>query len=144
MIYNLEGEKINKGKVKLISETSIELYLKGKTISVPLKKIEKIKTKRSGGNNVAKGALILGGSLALLGLLTGDDSPGWFSFSATEKGTIGLIGGGIIGAGIGKIKTIFKKSKLYIIGRNEMKLENFKKKLMTLLKNKKDKTKVDN
>ena len=134
MIYNLEGEKSNKGKVKLISETSIELYLKGKTISVPLKKIGKIKTKRSGGNNVAKGALILGGSLALLGLLTGDDPPGWFSFSATEKGTIGLIGGGIIGAGIGKIKTIFKKSKLYIIGRNEMKLENFKEKINDSIK----------
>ena len=125
-IYNLEGRKINKGTIMSISETSIELYLKCKTISVPLKKIGKIKTKRSGGNNVAKGALIGGGSLALLGILSGDDDPGMFSFSATDKAVGGLIVGGIVGAGIGGIRAIFKKPKLYLIEGNEMKFEEFK------------------
>lgn len=133
-IYNLEGKKINKGKIKSISETSIELYFKEKTTSVPLEKIGKIKTKRSGGNNVAKGALIGGGSLALLGLLSGDDDPGIISFSATDKGAVGLIGGGIIGAGIGGITTIFKKSKLYIIDGDEMKLKDFKEKINASIK----------
>ena len=133
-IYNLEGKKINKGKIKSISETSIELYLKGKTISVPLSKIGKIKTKRSGGNNVAKGALIGGGSLALLGLLSEDNGPGIISFSATDKGAVGLIGGGIIGAGIGGITTIFKKSKLFIIDGDEMKLKDFKEKINDSIK----------
>ncbi|WAC03504.1 hypothetical protein N7U66_08485 [Lacinutrix neustonica] len=128
-IYNLDGKKINKGTIKSISETSIELYLKGKTISVPLSKIGKIKTKRSGGNNVAKGALIGGGSLALLGLISGDDDPGIISFSATDKAAVGLIGGGLVGAGIGGITTIFKKSKFYIIDGNEMKLKDFKVKI---------------
>lgn len=42
-IYNSEGKKINKGKIKSTSETSKELYLKDKTTSVPLKEIGKIK-----------------------------------------------------------------------------------------------------
>lgn len=133
-IYNLDGKKINKGTIKSISETSIELYLKGKTISVPLSKIGKIKTKRSGGNNVAKGALIGGGSLALLGLISGDDDPGIISFSATDKAAGGLIGGGLVGAGIGGITTIFKKSKFYIIDGNEMKLKDFKVKINDSIK----------
>jgi len=136
-IYNQDGKKINKGTIKSIFESSIELYLRGKTISVPLEKIGKIKTKRSGGNNVAKGALIGGGTFALFGLLSGDDDPGIISFSSTDKGAVGLIGGSVIGAGIGGITTIFKKTNLYIIEGNEMKLKDFKEKISDSYKNKK-------
>ncbi|MGB5419117.1 hypothetical protein [Algibacter sp.] len=127
-IYNLNGKKINKGKVKSISETSIELYLKGESIKIPLSQIGKIKTKRSVGNNVGKGALIGGGSLAVLGLLSGDDNDGLISFSATDKAIIGLIGGGIMGTIVGGITAIFKKPTLYIIEGNEIKWKDFKEK----------------
>lgn len=130
-IYNLEGKKINKGKIKSITKNSIEIYLKGKTIKIPLNKIGKIKTKRSAGNNIVKGALIGGGSLAILGLLSGDDDKGFISFSGTDKASIGLIGGGFFGGIIGGITAIFKKSDIYIINGNEMKLENFKEKMTT-------------
>lgn len=130
-IYNLEGGKINKGKIKSISKTSIELYSRKKEISVPLSNIGKIKTKRSGGNNVAIGALIGGGSLAIIGLLSGDDDPDFISFSATDKALAGLIVGGLFGAGIGGVTTIFKKSELYIIDGNEIKLKDFKDKVLT-------------
>jgi len=129
-IYDLEGKKINKGKIKFITETSIELELKGETIEVPLSKIGKIKTKRSGGNNIAKGALIGGGSLAVLGLLSGDDEGGFISFSATDKASLGLIGGGFFGAIYGGISILFKKSKRFIIDGNEMKLNQFKEQMI--------------
>jgi hypothetical protein len=129
-IYNLQGKKIEKGKIKSISNTSIELYSKGKTIEVPLSKIGIIKTKRSAGNNVAKGALIGGVSLAVLGYSDGDDNSGLALFSATDKAAFGLVGGGILGAAIGGVTSIFKKSKLYIIDGNEMKLKDFKEAML--------------
>jgi hypothetical protein len=132
LFYNLQGKKINKGKIKSISKTTIELYLKGKTIRIPLSKIGKIKTKHSGGNNVLKGALIGGGSLAVIGLLDGDDDPGFISFSATEKAILGLASGSFFGSAIGGITTIFKKSKIYIIDGEEMKLKGFKEKISSL------------
>ncbi|MCZ4318645.1 hypothetical protein O4H26_06560 [Aequorivita viscosa] len=125
-IYNLDGKKINKGRIKTISKTSIELYLKEETIEIPLHKIGKIKTRRSGGNNIAKGAIIGGGSLALVGLLSGDDDKGIIYFSASDKSMMGLIGGGFIGGMVGGITAIFKKADTYIIDANELNLERFK------------------
>ena len=129
-IYDLQDKKINKGKIKFISETSIELDLKGEIIKVPLSKIGKIKTKRSGGNNIAKGALIGGGSLAAIGLLSGDDEGGFISFSATDKASLGLIGGSLFGAIYGGISILFKKSKHFVIDGNEMKLKKFKEQMI--------------
>lgn len=129
-VYDLEGKKINKGKIKFISENSIELDLKGKIIEVPLSKIGKIKTKHSGGNNIAKGALIGGGSLALIGLLSGDDKGGFMSFSATDKAALGLIGGGFFGGVYGGISILFKKSKRFIINGDIMKLKKFKERMI--------------
>lgn len=133
-VYDLQGKKINKGKIKLISKKSIELFFKGKTIKIPLSKIGKIKTKRSGGYNVAKGALIGGSSLALIGLVSGDNDSGAVSFLATDKAALGLISGGFFGAAVGGITAIFKKSKLYIIDGNEMKLKNFKQEIIYSIK----------
>lgn len=131
-VYDLDGKKTDKGKIKAVSENSIELYLNGETKIVPLNKIGKIKTKRSGGNNVAKGAIIGGGSFAFIGLLSGDDDEGFFSFSATDKAALGLIGGGLLGAIVGGITTIFKKSKRYIVDGNEIELKNFKEEMIRL------------
>ena len=128
-VYNLKGKKINKGKITSISESSIELYLKGKIISVPLSNIGKIKTKHSAGNNIVIGALIGGGSLAVIGLLSGDDDSGFLALTATNKASLGLVGGGFFGAIIGAITAIFKKSKLYIIDGSKMKLKDFKEKI---------------
>ena len=132
-IYDLQGNKINKGKIKTISKTSIELYLKGKEIiKIPLKEIGIIKTKRSGGHNIVKGTLIGGGSLAIIGLLGGNSNSGYVSVSATDKAALGLIGGSFFGAIVGGITTIFKKSKLYIINGNEIKLSDFKNEISNL------------
>ncbi len=129
-IYNLEGKKINKGKIKFISETSIELDSNGEKIIVPLSEIGKIKTKHSGGNNIAKGALIGGGSLAVIGLLSGDTKGEYIYVSAADKATLGLIGGGFFGAFCGGISILFKKSKRFIINGDKMKLKEFKEQMI--------------
>ena len=47
------------------------------------------------------GALIGGGSLAIIGFLDGDDKPVFLAFSAEEKALMGLVIGGIVGGLIG-------------------------------------------
>lgn len=131
-VYDLQGKKINKGKIKSISKTSLDLYLKRKVTTIHLSKIGKIKTKHSGGHNVLKGALIGGSSLAAIGLLDGDDNPGIISFSAGDKALLGFIGGSFSGSVVGGVTTIFKKSKLYIIDADEMKFKDFKEKISSL------------
>jgi hypothetical protein len=128
-IYNLEGKKIQKGRIKSVSKTSIELQElpSGNFISIPYNEIGKIKTKRSGGNSIAKGAVIGGASGALIGFSQGDGVFG--VFTAIDYAIVGLVTGSVMGATVGGITTIFKKSELYIIDGNEIKFKDFKEKL---------------
>ncbi len=49
------------------------------------------------------GALAGAGVGALIGLASGDDPPGWFSFSAGDKAVVGGVAFGILGSVIGAI-----------------------------------------
>lgn len=124
-VFDLEGKKIHKGKISAISDTSLTLLLKGETTEIPVSTIGKIKTKRSGGHNVATGALIGAGSLALIGVLDGDSGPGIISLTAVDKGILGLIAGGIAGSAVGGITILFKNPKVYIINGSEDNLSYF-------------------
>ncbi len=59
------------------------------------------------GPSARKGAgngFLIGGAIGfVLGLASGDDPPGWFSFTAGEKAAIGAVAFGFIGAVIGSI-----------------------------------------
>lgn len=131
-IYNVEGKKTNKGKIMSISKSSIELYSRGNTLTIPLHTIGIIKTKRSAGNNIGKGALIGGSSLALIGLLSGDDKGGFISFTAADKTLFGLVSGSLFGGLVGGITAIFKNSDHFIIDGNEMALEKFRNRMLRI------------
>ena len=130
-IYDLQGKKISKGKIKSITETSVSVIFLGKLSEIPLSNIGIIKTKHSAGNNIAKGAIIGASSLAIIGLTNGDNKGEYVTVTASDKAMLGFISGSILGTIIGGITTIFKKPKTYIINGNPIKFNEFKKKITT-------------
>ncbi|MGB2764622.1 MAG: hypothetical protein WBC02_05650 [Candidatus Aminicenantaceae bacterium] len=77
------------------------------------------------------GLLIGGGSGALLGLLSGDDPPGWFSMTAGQKALIGGLGLAILSAPIGGIWGAIKgiDESIILEGRPNEEVDSILKKL---------------
>ncbi|GGZ77544.1 hypothetical protein GCM10007028_13520 [Algibacter mikhailovii] len=119
-VYDLEGNKIAKGRIAFINDSVIGLKRSSKVYqSFFMRNIGLIKTKKSGGHNVFKGALIGAG----LGLVHGlanresDDEVGMlsFSFSKSDYVIMDVTAGASLGAVAGGISTIFKNSDIFII-----------------------------
>ena len=125
-VYNLDGKKIAKGKILIITEKSIILMRRGERIEVVLDDIGKIRTKHSFGNNILTGAAIGGASFALLGVASASDSSSYLSHSAPQGALIGTILGGFFGSIVGTLTGLFKNSKVYKINGDATKLESFK------------------
>jgi len=122
-VFNIDGKKIGKGHIYSINDSSLILSKNKKLKELNLKKINKIKTKRSGGHNVLVGAT----SGALVGVILGsvnpptDSSGGTFTWAGGSSGdelssgvTVGVISGTIIGS----ISGLFKNSKTFKIESN--------------------------
>jgi hypothetical protein len=77
----------------------------GTDLAVALDEINvvKIGKKSKFASGLGYGVLIGGGSGALLGLASGDDPPGWFSYTASEKAIMGAIVLGVLGMTLGGI-----------------------------------------
>ena len=124
-VYDLQGKKINKGRI--ISDTDTVLYIKQRigTVTIPIDQIGFIKTKHSSGNNILFGATIGVLHLAIIGITTADPDA-WLGWTAVEGATMGAVGGGILGAAIGAITILFKNSETYIINGDVLKWRTFK------------------
>lgn len=138
-VYNLNGKKLNKGKVFSITDSTLILKKSNGTKSIDLKIIGMLKTKRSAGNNILIGSLIGGASGALIGAATSEEETktksnwlfGEYEYTsgtspgegAAIGGGLGIIGGALVGAGI----SIFKKSQTFEIDGDKEKLKQFKK-----------------
>ena len=121
-VYNLEGKKINKGKILSISETSLQLNNDG---LIPLSTIGFIKTNRSAGHNVLVGALIGAVPFSVNGAVTAD--PDAFLGNTVAEGAAGgALIGGIVGSAIGGISILTKINKTYIINGEKVKWKAFK------------------
>jgi len=121
-VYDLQGNKIGKGNILSISESSLQLNRKRESVKIPVSSIGSIKTKHSAGNNVLIGAVTGAATMAFLGAVTGD---GYF-YTAAEGGAGGALVGGTVGAAIGGITILFKNSKFYEIDGDKAKLKAFK------------------
>lgn len=116
-VYNLEGKKISKGKIFKITDTSLVLKKGKKLVTISSSEISYIKTKKSKGHAVLRGAMP-GGVLLVSSIL----DPGW----ATIGGIIFLN----IGAATGYLYAlIFQKSIQYTIGGDPIKWKAFKEKM---------------
>ena len=129
-VFDLDGKKIGKGHIYATNDSLLILNKNKKLKKLYVKEIGKIKTKRSGGQNVLVGAASGVVAGAILGSLnTPTDSSGgtftWAGSSSGEEFSSGLTFGIISGTIIGGISAVFKNSKSYIINANPEKWKVF-------------------
>ncbi|NEW78161.1 MAG: hypothetical protein GZ086_01800 [Gelidibacter sp.] len=124
-VYDLQGKKIGKGKILSISDTSLQLNRKVASAEIPVNSIGSIKTKRSAGHNVLKGAVIGASTMAILGAATANPDDWFLAYSAGEGVAVGAVFGGAGGAAIGGITILFKNSKSYEINGDLKKWKAF-------------------
>ena len=125
-VFDLNGNKIEKGPVGYINDTLLVLNKKKEVIKIKVGTIGKIKTKRSTGHDVLVGSAIGGITLAIVGAAiskeetkTGTGFFGDYEYTsgtssgegAAIGGTIGLATGALVGLGI----SAFKKTRTYRI-----------------------------
>ncbi|MDW5290978.1 hypothetical protein [Formosa sp. PL04] len=111
-VYDLQGNKINKGDIFSISETALQLTRRGKTIDIPVGNIGSVKTKYSGGVNILIGT----GLGAGIGAFTGDAA--------------GVAIGAAAGAAIGAGSILFKKSEHFDVEGDYQKLNKLEELLV--------------
>lgn len=97
--------------------------------SINYQNIDILKIRRKGkvGKGAWIGALSGVGAGIILGLIDGDDEPGWFSYTKEEKALALGIYLGVVGTGIGALIAT-KKEKIAINGDNQ----NYEKMLKTI------------
>lgn len=124
-VYDLEGNKIGKGKILSISKSTLQLERRSRTKEFSVSNIGSIKTKRSARNNVLVGAGIGAVTVGIAGAAVSEPNDWVFSFTKAEGAFGEAILGGVAGAGIGGITSLFKDSRTYIINGEPSKLEAF-------------------
>ncbi len=124
-VYNLQGEKISKGKVLAVTDNSLQLKGKNGPINIDVRSIGLIKTKRSGGNNVLVGSVIGASVMAIYGASTADPDAWILPYNAGEGAAMGAIVGLPLGAAAGGISILFKNSKSYLINGDLIKWKTF-------------------
>lgn len=107
-VYDLQGNKIGKGDIVSISDTTLQLIKRHNTTDIPVSDIGFVKTKYSGGNNILIGAISGTG----IGFFSGDP-------------TIIAAGAGA-GAVVGALTILFKKSESFQIDGDKTKLKALK------------------
>lgn len=129
-VYNLKGQKINKGQVAVVTDTSLQLQKEDTLVTIPVTYIGSIKTKRSAGNNLLTGAIIGASAMAIIGAVTADPNE-WVGWTAGEGAAGGAIIGLPLGAAIGGISILFKNSKTYLINGDTTKWKAFQSAVTT-------------
>lgn len=113
-VYNLTGQKIYRGNVLMVTDTSLQLKGKPETIIIPVRKIGSIKTKRSPGNNILIGSLAGAAAGAAMGIATADPDE-LFGYTSGEGAGAGILLGAPVGAAVGGLTALFKNSNTYLI-----------------------------
>jgi hypothetical protein len=121
-VFDPHGAKIAKGDFVAATDSTLKLELQGKVIELPVAQIGVIKTKRSGGNNVALGAAIGVMSMTFAAVVIPDNGA-IFGDDGSTPVINGAINGLLYGSAIGAITIFAKNSELFYIGG---KAENLK------------------
>ena len=96
-VYDLEGKKMNKGRVLSVTNPSLHLKKGRRAVIIPVQNIGYIKTKRSEGHNVLVGSLIGLTTGTIAAMAYGNSEPGITPPTIEE----GLAVGAILGLPVG-------------------------------------------
>jgi hypothetical protein len=120
-VYDLKGNKISKGRVAAVTDTSLQL--KENPAIIPVNTIGSVRTKHSAGNNTLIGSVIGASTMAILGAASGG-SDSYYNSSAGAAA--GALVGLPIGAAVGGITVLFKNSKTYLINGDSTRWKEFR------------------
>jgi len=122
-VYNLQGKKIDKGKIYAITDSLLHLSRRREIVKIPVKTIGLIRTKRSAGYNVLIGTAI--GAPLMTAVVIAQDNP-YLPYP------IGTFFGTTLGAAIGAITILFKDPITFEINGSESKLKGFEETMVRL------------
>lgn len=123
-VFDFQGKKISKGKILSITNEELQLNRNGKIETISLESIGSLMTKRSLGHNTLIGLVSGLGLGAIFGIAAYAGGSGWYGF-AVETFIYGPALG-LIGALVGIISVILKKSNSYIINGDADRMNAFK------------------
>jgi hypothetical protein len=125
-IYNLEGRKVEKGNMVSVNDSALQVVkVNGEVKTISYQDIGVIKTKRSAGNNVLKGAvggLVVGG--IVLAASAGSSNG---IYTAGDGALAGMVFGLPLGTAIGGITILFKGSKKFQVDGNINRWKEFER-----------------
>ena len=125
-VFNMEGNKIAKGKLMFFNDSVMYLKRSRDLYPVHYSDIGRIKTKRSGGNAILSASMVGTGIGVLIGVSTADPDA-WILGYSQGEGALGFgLVGGVLGAGIGGIGAAAKKPITFEINADSVKWEAFK------------------
>lgn len=139
-VFDLKGKKITSGKIAELTDSSFKIRKNSsRSTMIPFRQIGIIETKRSAGHNVLIGALIGSVAFGIVGA-TGTESDTQTGYdldlfsSPGEQAAVGAVVGLTIGAAIGGITALFKKSKTIVIKGDPLKWKGFQSYINQLTK----------
>lgn len=138
-IFNETGKKTYKGFLMAASDSSLTILNGEKTSEIPVSQITTIKLRRSFGHTVLVTTLILGTSIAILGIATADPSAGFIAYTAGEGALAGLAFGGGLGVVTGSIIASLRDRPAFKVNMKQeqwMKVKGLLKKYLPATMNK--------
>ncbi len=121
-VYDLAGIKINKGKLLAVTDTSLQLKGGKGLVTIYVRSIGTIKTKRSFGHNILIVSAIVGPLLYFFGINSMDASVG-------EAIGPAIFGGLSAGVTIGGLISLSQQPKTYYIYGNVLNWNAYKEKI---------------
>ena len=127
-VYDLNGRKTHKGKIAGVTDSTLTLWSNNGPVTIPVRGIGAIRTRRSAGHNLLLGAIIGTVSGAIFGAASTNEvnRDSFLQFNAGAYAAGGAILG--LGAGLlsGAISLAFKHSVRFSIDGDPAKWKEFR------------------
>jgi len=124
-VYSMSGKLIQKGYIKSLSDSTLELEHNGMSNEIPVSKINNIKTKHSKFHNIFITSIFSMSSLAILAAIKHEPNKTILAWSASEDAALGVIAGIPIGVLIGCSINAFQKTQTFILAGDFLKWKIF-------------------
>lgn len=123
-VYDNDGKRIKNGFVVGTTDSSLRLLKNKDTVDLPITGFSFLKTKRSAGNNVLVGSMIVAGTFGFLGLASANPDD-FLGYTAAEGFASGILLGAPTGAALGGLTALLKKSRTFTINGDPQQWKEF-------------------